>query len=94
MLHRSIFFFVLGAISLIGLVDAGGVNSIPIVSQAKSTVEAASDDMEAARRTQEEFLRQCPGVSQATSAFHAMNGDSEEALKVQMEFLRNQMVSN
>jgi hypothetical protein len=70
------------------IVSAGGVNSIPVISQFKSLVEVMAGDAEAARRTQEDFSKQCPVVSQARSAVHAAQGDNEQALEVQKEFAK------
>ena len=67
---------------------AGNVNSIPVVSQAKSAVQAMTGDLEGARRTQEDFSRGCPGVSQIRSAVEAGCGDSEAARQTQLYFAR------
>lgn len=42
----------------------GGVNSIPVVSQAKSGVQLICGDTDGAAQTQKDFLQECPGVSQ------------------------------
>lgn len=42
----------------------GGVNSIPVVSQAKSGVQLICGDTDGAAETQKDFLQQCPVVSQ------------------------------
>ena len=42
----------------------GNTDSIPVVSQTKSIVQAISGDTEGAARTQENFLKRCPVVSQ------------------------------
>ena len=65
---------------------------IPIVSQVKSLVQVIGGDAEGARRTQENFSKQCPVVSQVRSAVEAIGGDEEAARKTQMEFVHN--VSN
>lgn len=46
----------------------GGVNSIPVVSQAKSGVQLVFGDTDGAAETQKDFLQQCPGVSQVCIA--------------------------
>ena len=45
----------------------GNTDSIPIVSQIKSLVQVANGDAEAAKTTQENFMRQAPVVSQVNS---------------------------
>ena len=45
----------------------GNTDSIPIVSQIKSLVQVASGDAEAAKQTQENFVRLAPVVSQVNS---------------------------
>lgn len=76
---------IIGVICLSDFVNAGGVNSIPIISQAKSFVELCAGDEAAARRTQVEFTRVCPGASQITSFVYACKNDNEEATKIQKE---------
>jgi hypothetical protein len=49
----------------------GGVNSIPVVSQAKSGVQLICGDTEGAAQTQKDFLQQCPVVSQVNNKIHA-----------------------
>ena len=60
---------------------------LPIVSQIKSLVQVIGGDAEGARRTQENFSKQCPVVSQVRSAVEAIGGDEEAARKTQMEFV-------
>eukprot|EP00640_Fibrocapsa_japonica_P007175 CAMPEP_0113945448 /NCGR_PEP_ID=MMETSP1339-20121228/45976_1 /TAXON_ID=94617 /ORGANISM="Fibrocapsa japonica" /LENGTH=192 /DNA_ID=CAMNT_0000951033 /DNA_START=36 /DNA_END=614 /DNA_ORIENTATION=- /assembly_acc=CAM_ASM_000762 len=61
---------------------------IPVVSQAKSLVQVCSGDAKGARKTQENFLKQCPVVSQGTSAVQAIcYNDHEAARETQLEFL-------
>ena len=66
-------------------------DSIPIVSQLKSAVEAGVfGDCAAAERTQINFSRRCPVVSQARSAVEAgIFGDCEAATLTQIDFLQN-----
>ena len=64
----------------------GNINTIPVVSQIKSAVEACGGDLEAARRTQEEFSRKCIVVSQIRSAVEAGLGDFDAALETQLQF--------
>ena len=45
----------------------GNTDSVPIVSQIKSLVQVASGDAEAAKETQENFIRLAPVVSQVNS---------------------------
>ena len=62
-------------------------DAFPIVSQAKSFVQWISGNSEGAKRTQENFSRQCPFISQARSAVEAISGDPEAALETQKECL-------
>ena len=62
-------------------------DAFPIVSQTKSLVQWISGDSEGAKRTQENFSRQCPIISQARSAVEAISGDPDAALATQMECL-------
>lgn len=62
---------------------------IPGLSQAKSLFQVVCGDLEGARQTQENFLKQCPVVSQGTSLVQATILDDEEgALKTQKAFLK------
>lgn len=69
-----------------------GVNSLPVVSQAKSAVQALAGDMEAARETQIDFLDMCPLVSQGTSFYHWCQNDNDAAKRTQIKFVHG--VSN
>ena len=51
----------------------GNIDSIPVVSQAKSLVQVVSGDDNGAKRTQENFLRTGPIASQAYSAYLSIN---------------------
>ena len=62
------------------------INTVPVISQIKSAVEACSGDLEAALETQEEFSRKCIFVSQIRSAVEAGLGDCEAALETQVLF--------
>src|SRR5690606_28035056 len=59
-------------------------NSIPVVSQVKSAVQAISGDQDGAKKTQEEFLRTGILVSQCYALVKAIEGDEEEAKKSQV----------
>ena len=63
------------------------MDSLPVISQCKSAVQAICGDTEGARKTQERFLKTCPVISQGTSAVQAMMGDTEGARKTQLEFV-------
>ena len=65
----------------------GNVNTVPVISQIKSAVEACHGDMDSALRTQEEFSRKCIVVSQLRSAVEAGLGDCKAALETQKQFL-------
>ena len=51
----------------------GNADSIPVVSQVKSGVQLIGGDAEGAKRTQTNFVRECPGVSQASIDEHCQN---------------------
>ena len=63
------------------------MDAIPFVSQAKSFVQFACGDAKGAKRTQENFSRQCPGVSQVRSACEAATGDTKAARETQRQCL-------
>ena len=62
------------------------VDTLPVVSQTKSLVQVIGGDADGARRTQENFSRQCPVVSQTRSLVEVSMGDSDAALKTQQQF--------
>ncbi len=64
----------------------GAVDSIPVVSQTKSAVQAICGDVEGARRTQENFVDTCPVVSQTKSYIQWANDDAEGARQTQLKF--------
>lgn len=64
----------------------GSVDSIPIVSQIKSAVQAIAGDTEGAKKTQENFVDQCPVVSQVKSLVQVINHDPEGARNTQKLF--------
>ena len=64
----------------------GNTDSVPVVSQVKSLVQAIAGDMEGAKKTQEQFLRTGLVASQVNSAVVAIQGDHAEARKIQEEF--------
>ena len=51
----------------------GNINSVPVVSQVKSLVQAVQGDNEAALKTQEEFIRTAPIAAQVNSLVHHIN---------------------
>jgi hypothetical protein len=61
----------------------GNTDSLPVVSQVKSTVQLVCGDTVGAAKTQENFLRECPGVSQITSTVQLIAGDVDGALETQ-----------
>lgn len=63
----------------------GNTDSIPVVSQVKSLVQVISGDSDAAKRTQENFIRTAPVAAQINSLVHYVQGNNEEALKIQQE---------
>ncbi len=67
----------------------GSVNSIPVISQFKSFLQAISGQIEAAKRTQLDFIHECPVVSQITSFIQACQGNLAAATATQMRFLAN-----
>ena len=67
----------------------GNVDSVPVVSQTKSLVQAVAGDTEGALRTQENFSRQCPVVSQTRSLVEVSIGDPQAALETQKQFAQS-----
>ena len=65
------------------------MDSIPIVSQLKSLIQAICGDVDGARQTQENFSRQALVISQIRSAVEAILGDQEAARRTQIEFLNS-----
>ncbi|CAG0902770.1 unnamed protein product [Darwinula stevensoni] len=61
----------------------GNTDSLPVVSQVKSTVQLVCGDTEGAAKTQENFLRECPVVSQVTSTVQLIAGDVDGAIETQ-----------
>ncbi len=68
------------------------IDGIPFLSQFKSLGQAIIGDAEGAKKTQENFTRQCPVVAQARSAAEALMGDMDAAEETQKEFAKG--VSN
>lgn len=68
-------------------VDASFWDSIPVISQIKSAVQAIAGDTDGAKKTQENFVNQAPIISQAKSLGEAIAGDNEAAKKTQEQFL-------
>ncbi len=64
----------------------GAVDSIPVVSQVKSAVQAICADVEGAWRTQENLLDTCPGVSQGKYLVQLATGDVKGAEKTLLKF--------
>lgn len=62
----------------------GNVNTIPVVSQAKSIVQLATGDVDGAAETQEKFIHECVGVSQVTSLVYLAAGEAEKAGETQV----------
>eukprot|EP01032_Pedospumella_encystans_P023751 gene23751-26880_t len=67
----------------------GSVNSIPVISQFKSFLQAITGQIAAAKKTQLDFIHECPVVSQITSFVQACWGDLAAASATQMRFLAN-----
>lgn len=60
-----------------------GADWMPGVSQLKSTVQLLAGDKEGAKKTQENFLKECPVVSQVTSVVQLARGDLYGAIETQ-----------
>lgn len=63
--------FAISTAHLFKFTHAGGVNSIPVVSQIKSLCQVIGDDVEGAAKTQVEFSRVCPVSLQVTSLVYS-----------------------
>jgi hypothetical protein len=59
------------------------MNWIPGVSQLKSVVQLVSGDIHGAKKTQQDFIQQCPIVSQVTSIVQLVSEDVSGALETQ-----------
>ncbi|KAF1763166.1 hypothetical protein GCK72_011432 [Caenorhabditis remanei] len=57
----------------------GNTNTIPVVSQVKSTIQLVTGDVEGAARTQERFFHEGIGVSQLTAVAYAATGNVKKA---------------
>lgn len=67
---------------------ASFLDFLPVASQIKSAIQAASGDLEGAKNTQENFSRQCPVISQARSFVEATALQNPEAAReTQEQFL-------
>ena len=62
-------------------------NSIPIFSQLKSLFQAASGDLEGAKRTQDDFMDKAPVISQAVHAAKAVDFLAQAAGRSQVPVL-------
>lgn len=63
------------------------MDSIPVLSQVKSAVQAMRGDMAEATQTQENFSQRCIVISQLRSAVEASMGDLKAAENTQREFI-------
>ena len=66
----------------------GATASIPIISQAKSAIQAVAGDTEGAKETQVKFINTCFIISQGKSFIHWCAGDNEAAWKTQTQFVK------
>lgn len=57
----------------------GNTNTIPVVSQIKSTVQLITGDVHGAAETQEKFFHEGIGVSQLTAGVYLLTGDDKKA---------------
>lgn len=69
----------------------GNTDSLPVVSQVKSAVQAIAGDTEGARQTQLNFVKGCPIVSQAVALGAVIGGDTKYAKESQVYFGKNLM---
>lgn len=83
----SLLFVVVHSFSIISVILASAWDGFPIISQIKSAVLALAGDLDGAKRTQENFIRQMPVLSQITSAVQAATGDLDAAKATQEQFL-------
>ncbi|XP_052812541.1 uncharacterized protein LOC128240089 [Mya arenaria] len=61
------------------------VDMIPVFSQVKSFIQWTRGDSSRARRTQQNFSRQCPGISQVRSLVEVAKGDTNSAMATQKQ---------
>lgn len=57
----------------------GNTNTIPVVSQVKSTIQLVTGDAKGAAETQEKFFHEAIGVSQITAVAYAISGNEKKA---------------
>ncbi|CAF3508797.1 unnamed protein product [Rotaria sp. Silwood2] len=67
----------------------GNTDSLPVISQAKSAVQAIAGDTEGARQTQLNFVKGCPVISQGVALGALIAGDTEYAKETQIYFVKN-----
>lgn len=65
-------------------------DSLPIISQCKSAIQAVEGDNAGAQKTQENFSKRCPVVSQVTSVVQVAQGNNAAAAETQVEFLKSE----
>lgn len=67
----------------------GSIDSIPVVSQTKSLVQAVCGDTKGAEQTQKNFLNECIVFSQSKSAIeYFVLKDEEAAQKTQIQYVK------
>ena len=64
----------------------GNTDSLPVISQAKSAVQAIAGDSEGALQTQKNFVKGCPVISQGVALGAAIAGHTEYAKETQIYF--------
>jgi len=65
----------------------GNVDSLPVVSQAASTLDLAKSKHQRAMQRQQRFIRTFPVISQVLSLLTAIEGNANEAKKIQRHFI-------
>jgi len=69
----------------------GNTDSLPVISQVKSAVQAIAGDTEGARQTQLNFVKGCPVLSQTVALGAAIGDETEYAKETQVYFGKNVM---
>jgi hypothetical protein len=67
----------------------GNTDSIPVISQTKSAVQFIAGDSKGAAKTQQNFVKGCPGLSQAVALGAVIAGETEYAEESQKYFIKN-----
>ena len=86
---RQSFRFIIPAWDMAFYASMGNGNSVPIISQVKSAIQAIAGDTKGALETQEDFSKKCILVSQIRSLVELSLGDPQAALNTQISYAKD-----